>query len=108
MAQWVGAAGDVASASTALAGLLLVFIGAVSTAYGAYEAQHQSVVRRGFLIRGSLALLGFLLSIAAAGLSLAGKVSDQSCLVVAAVTCLGLAMAAVVAAALVTVWDMTK
>ena len=107
MTQWVSASGDLASAATALGGLLLVFIGSVSTGYGAYDATQQAAVRRGFLLRGLLAFLGFLLSLSAAVLALAGKVTERECLVIASSACLGLALLSVLAAAVVSIIDLT-
>lgn len=107
MAQWIGASGDLASAATALGGLLLVFIGSVSTGYGAYDATQQAAVRRAFLLRGLLAFLGFLLSLAASVLALAGKVTERECLVITSAGCLGFALLCVLAAAVVSIIDLT-
>ncbi len=106
MVQWLAAAGDVASAATALGGLLLVFIGAVSSGYGSYDATQQTAVRLRFQIRGCLALAGFLLALSSAVLAISGKLADQSCLVVWAVGCLAFAFLLVSAAAVVTVLDL--
>lgn len=73
-------AGDILAAATALAGLLLVFMGAVSTAYDSYEAQQKSAVLSQFRWRAWLAFAGFILSLLAAIFALAAKWFDCSAL----------------------------
>ncbi len=45
MFKWVEAAGDISSTATALGGLLLVFIGAISTAYDSYNTDGKAAVK---------------------------------------------------------------
>src|SRR5437763_1781484 len=71
-------AGDILAAATALAGLLLVFMGAVSTAYASYEAQQQSAVLPQFRRRAWIAFAGFMLSVLSAISALAAKWFDCS------------------------------
>jgi hypothetical protein len=66
-------AGDLAAAATALAGLMLVFMGAVSTAFDAYSTEQQDAVRSRYRWRIWLAFAGFLTSLASATLALVGK-----------------------------------
>ena len=106
MAAWVEASGDITSAATALGGLLLVFIGAVSTGYSSYSAEQQGAVRKRFQLRGALALAGFLLALAAAILAIIGKVTERACPVIWAVGCLAVVFLLVVVAAIVSVLDL--
>lgn len=60
-------AGQVISAGTALAGLILVFLGSVFTGYDSYKKTEKPAVKSKFLRRASVAFLGFLAAVAAAG-----------------------------------------
>jgi hypothetical protein len=71
-------AGDILAAATALAGLLLVFMGAVSTAYSSYETQQQAAVLAQFRRRAWLAFTGFILSVLAAVCALGAKWFDSA------------------------------
>ncbi|MGM9487774.1 hypothetical protein [Ideonella sp. YS5] len=106
MVQWVGTAGDIAAASTALGGLLLVFIGAISNSFDSFDKTAQRAVKAKFLLRGILALLGFMFSLLATGFALAGKLMEVNCLVIVSVVCLGLALLAVAIAASIAVWEI--
>lgn len=60
--------GDLLSAGSALAGLILVFLGSTLNAYNGYDATQQGAVRPVFVRRAWLAFAGF-------GLSVGGTVS---------------------------------
>jgi lysylphosphatidylglycerol synthetase-like protein (DUF2156 family) len=77
--------GDVLAAATALAGLILVFLGATSTSYDSYEATEQGAVRNSYQRRAWFAFVGFALSLVAALLALIGKWFHQECASLAAV-----------------------
>lgn len=106
MASAITIAGDIAGAATALAGLLLVFIGAVTSAFDSFEPAAQSTVRGTFRWRGWLALVGFFFALGAAGLSLAGKWNNSYCLVVSATVLLGLSLLVAAVAAVISVLDI--
>lgn len=76
--------GDIAAAATALAGLVLVFIGAAATAFDAFERQEQHTVRAKFQARAWIAFVAFVLALIAAVTALFGKWFSQSCLGIAA------------------------
>jgi hypothetical protein len=57
---------------TALAGLILVFLGALLTSFDGYGAEGQSAVRRKYQHRAWLALSGFVAALISATLALAG------------------------------------
>jgi hypothetical protein len=42
----IAVAGEVVTAGTALAGLILIYIGSLVNAFGSYQAQEQKTVRR--------------------------------------------------------------
>jgi hypothetical protein len=92
--------GDILAAATALAGLLLVFMGAVSTTYDSYATAQKSAVRPKYRRRVWLAFAGFILSVAAAAFALAAKWFDCSGLVNVSVTLLLIGFAIAVIAAL--------
>lgn len=106
MFQWVSTAGDIASASTALGGLLLVFLGSIVNAFGSYRPEDQGTVRRKYIVKGSLAFAGFVLALAAAALALDGKLTENADRVVAATWCLGVSFALVIAAGFLSILEM--
>jgi hypothetical protein len=76
MANPTEIAGDVIGAGTALAGLLLVFLGSAATSFDSYDAVQQDAVRGRYQLRGWLAFSGFVISLISAGLALFGKWFD--------------------------------
>ncbi|MCZ4342720.1 hypothetical protein O4H52_13955 [Sphingomonadaceae bacterium G21617-S1] len=72
-------AGEVVTAGTALAGLILIYIGSLVTAFGAYAATEQKAVRIKFLGRAWIAFVGFVLALASAALAVLGKWLDIEC-----------------------------
>jgi hypothetical protein len=71
--------GEVVTAGTALAGLILIYIGSLATSYGGYQPQEQKSVLLRFLGRAWLAFVGFFLSLLAAALSIIGKWLGSAC-----------------------------
>jgi ABC-type dipeptide/oligopeptide/nickel transport system permease subunit len=84
--------GDVSAAAAALAGLLLVFIGAISTTFDGYERQEQGTVRSRYQRRTWFAFAGFLFAILAAAAGIAAKAFHQECVAVAGMVCLVIAL----------------
>ena len=101
-------AGDIMSAATALSGLLLVFLGAVATAFDSYDSTAKAAFLIAFKRRAWFSLTGFLLALLSAGLAFVGKWLDSTSLVVWASICLGLSFVPVIAAAFSTVRDIRK
>jgi len=99
-------AGDIAAAGTALAGLLLVFLGTLIASYDAFDPASQPAVRGKFRRRGWLGFTGFVLALAAAALSLGGKWSGVQVWVLLAFISLGLSFAVVFVAAILLVSDI--
>lgn len=75
----VEASGEVVTAGTALAGLILIYIGSLVTAYGGYEAAEQRSVRSRFLSQAWIAFVGFVLALLAAALGVIGKWTSNVC-----------------------------
>jgi hypothetical protein len=65
--------GEVAGSAIAFSGLILVFLGAISTGFDGYEKQEQITVMSRYQRRAWLAFVGFVLSLLAAVLSLVAK-----------------------------------
>ena len=106
MAAWVGSAGDVASAATALGGLLLVFIGSVASGFDSYKPEDRGAVRAKFFRKGVFAFAGFVLALVAAVLALAGKLTECQSYVMWAVGCLCLSFVVVGIAAFLSILEM--
>ena len=106
MTQATEMGGDISAAGTALAGLLLVFIGAVTVGFESFEKQDQGAVLAKFRLRGWLALLGFLLALAAAALSLAGKWAADASLIAGSAWCLAISFVFASVTAVLTVLDL--
>ena len=66
-------AGDVAAGATALAGLLLVYLGSLATGFGSYDTTQQHSVRASFQRRAWFGFIGLVFAIVAAALALLGK-----------------------------------
>jgi hypothetical protein len=71
--------GEVVTAGTALAGLILIYIGSLVAAFGAYQPQEQKANKLRFLARAWIAFVGLLLALLAAALAVIGKWIDSAC-----------------------------
>lgn len=71
--------GEVVTAGTALAGLVLIYLGSLVTSYGGYQATEQKAVRGRFQMRAWLAFVGFSLAISSAMLGVLGKWLGSPC-----------------------------
>jgi hypothetical protein len=92
--------GDVSAAATALAGLLLVFLGSISTTFDGYQKTEQGAVRGRYQRRAWIAFAGFVFAILAAAGGIAGKTFHQECIAAVALACLVIALAVSLLAAL--------
>ena len=70
---------EVVGAATALAGLILIYIGTQAASFGSYNAQEQKTVRGRFQKRAWLAFVGFVLALMAAALGVIGKWIGSAC-----------------------------
>ena len=78
-------AGDVATAAVALAGLILVFIGTISTSFDSYQKTEQNAVRARYQRRAWFSFVGFVLAIISATLAILGKWLDLQCAALGAI-----------------------
>lgn len=69
--------GDVISAGTALAGLMLVYVGYQVSEFGSYSATERKTVKPKFQLRVALALIGIVLALLAALVALLTKASGS-------------------------------
>lgn len=97
-------AGDVATAAIALAGLILVFIGAIATSFDSYQKTEQAAVRRRYQRRAWFSFVGFVLAVISAALAILGKWLGIQCAALASiwVLFLGLIWVLIAAATMVT------
>lgn len=84
---------QVFTGSTALAGLILVFLGGIYTAYDGYDATSQRAVKDRFVFRVWLTFVGFFLALVSAGLALSfnwghSELAFWGSIVALAVSCL--------------------
>ena len=99
--------GDVIAAATTLAGLVLVFLGATSTSYESYAPiLRNQTIRARFRRRGWFGFIGFMLSLCASALALAGKWLHIDCYVQAALMLFGVSLLWVLVAAFLSVRDI--
>jgi len=66
-------ASDVIAGSTAFAGLIIVYVGAVSAAYGSYTTESQDAVRGQFKKKATFASAGICVAALAASMAILGK-----------------------------------
>ena len=70
-------AGPILAGGTAMAGLILVFLGGVASAYDSYEAVDRNAVRSMYRRRAGFALAGFLASLFSAALAFLGQILQE-------------------------------
>lgn len=68
-----GMAGDIATAGAAIAGLILVFIGSIATAFEAYSVDQQDAVKAKYQRRIWFAFAGFTIAVLSTAAALGGK-----------------------------------
>ena len=98
--------GLVFTGGTALAGLILVFLGGIFTAFDAYDATQQKSVRSKYRTRAYTALAGFVASLVAAILVIPAHWIAPACLLNAALIFLILAFGSTLAVAFMAVSDI--
>jgi len=102
----LGVAGDVATAAVALAGLILVFLGTLSTSFDSYQKTEQNAVRGKYQRRAWFSFVGFVLALLSAGLAISGKWLAIQCAALAGVVILFLSLLWVLVAALLLVMEI--
>ena len=106
MAGAIEIGGDIVAAGSAIAGLMLVYMGALSTSYSSYQGKEQGTVRRSFRMRMWFAFFGLVLSILSVAAALAGKLLGAPGAVMVALWLLLLGLAWVVAASVLTALEI--
>lgn len=99
-------ASDIIGAGTALAGLILVFLGSVSNGFEAYAPQERKSVVKKYKRRSWAAFIAFVLALSAALLGLLSKWQHCGALTGAGLILLVLSFAAVVVIALTEVREI--
>ena len=99
-------AGDLFTGGTALAGLILVFLGGILSAYDLFPPADRSFVRRRYRINGALALGGFFSALVAAILALAAKWCVLPSLLLSAAVALASAFALAMLLAVIAFWEL--
>lgn len=99
-------AGQIMSAGTALAGLILVFLGSVFTAYDSYDRTEKAAVKSKYLTRALIAFLGFLAAVVAAGLAFGWAWCGNDALIGVPALLLGVSLVSMLIVAGLAVWDM--
>jgi hypothetical protein len=82
MAKAVEVAGDIVAASSAIAGLILVYVGSLTASFGTYQPQERRTVLPSYRRRAWFAFIGLTLFLLSVALALGGKWLDLECMVV--------------------------
>lgn len=76
----ISVAGEVVTAGTALAGLILIYLGGLVTAFESRTpGGERNAVKLKFLARAWIAFVGFVLALFSAALAILGKWLDSAC-----------------------------
>ncbi|MER8555178.1 hypothetical protein NKH37_23860 [Mesorhizobium sp. M1217] len=84
--------GEVAGSATALAGLILVFLGAISTSFDSYAKPERASVLTRYQRRVWFAFVGFTLALASAFMALVAKWLTIECAAIASLVLLFVAL----------------
>lgn len=106
MPNAIDLSGDIIAGGLALAGLILVFLGAISTSFDSYQAAEQNSVRVRYQRRAWFAFIGLCLALLSAVLALLGKWVGSQCAALAALAFIVVAIGWVIAAAAVSVREI--
>ncbi len=99
-------ASTVTGAGTALAGLVLVYIGMLVNAFQGYEKAAQRTVKARFLVRAWVGFVGFLFAIVAAAVAVSAAWLSNECAADFSVILLGLGFVAATLSTLLTVLEI--
>ncbi len=98
--------GDVVAAAGALAGLMLVYMGALSAGYSSYDVTAKRVVRGSYRRRIWFAFAGLVLNAASIPFGLVSKALDNLCALYAALGLLLLGVGWLIAVAVLTALEV--
>jgi hypothetical protein len=99
--------GDIISAGTFLAGLILVYLGNLATGYGSYTADQQSAVRVKFRRKAAAAFWGVVISIISVAFALASAWFDCAYFLLASVGLLAIIFVCGIVFAFLTFQEIT-
>ncbi len=99
-------ANHLVTASAALSGLVLVFLGAIINSYEQFNAPEQETVRPAYRFRAWMALWGFGLSLAGGVMALVASSCGQVVWLFLAGVTMGLALLLLLIMAVVAVWQV--
>ena len=100
-------ASELFEGGTALAGLILVFLGSVFAAYESHDPAQRALVLSKYQRRAYLAFAGLILALAAAVLAFAGNWSTSPIWLCAATIALGASFIVLLAVAVIAIRDMS-
>ncbi|WGF86371.1 hypothetical protein [Marinivivus vitaminiproducens] len=106
MVNTLDLASDVTTSGVALAGLILVYLGAVASGFDSYDKSQQNSVRLQFQVRAWVAFAGVMISVLSALLAFIGKWISNECMVASASIVLIFAFVWSVISALLTAWSI--
>lgn len=92
--------GDVAGAGAALAGLILVFMGATTAAFEGYDPPAQKLLKGKFQRRATLSLIGLFSALISTGVAISVRGGAPVCLAWVAIGALSISALAIAVAAL--------
>lgn len=95
------------SGGTALAGLILVFLGAALSGYESYDRTAKTAVRSQYRWRGGIALAGFILAMLSALVAFAANWLPYSCLLPISAVCFTASFVVVLIVAIKAVGDIS-
>jgi hypothetical protein len=99
-------ASEIASASGALAGLILVFFAAALSSFDTYSVEQQGAVRTSYRWRAWPALIAFVLSLISCTCAIAALWTESNCLEAVAATLLAVAAVGMLISAIRAVLDI--
>lgn len=99
-------ANHLVTASAALSGLVLVFLGAILNSYDQFEATEQEAVQPSFRFRAWMGLWGFGLSLAGGVMAVIATVCSAEVWVFLAAVTMGLSLLLLLIMAIVAVWQV--
>lgn len=106
MPSALAVSGEVAGAGAALAGLILVFLGAIANSFDSYERTAQTAVRGKYQRRAWFAFVGFVLCLLAVGFAIAAEWLSLPCAALVSVALLVLSLVWVLFIALAAVLEI--
>lgn len=103
----ISIAGETVTAATALAGLILVYLGSLAASFGTYQPAEKKTVKGGFQRRAWVAFIGLVLALIAAALGVVGKWLPNECVADAATVLLLISFVWGVGIALITTLEIS-